>query len=1005
MKTFVPTPSLMRAEARRLFSQSRRQNKVLTCALNKKLIKASVEILEATERHKPVVALASTVYTHDLPCPENIRLALDLEDIVRKYGAIPATIGVVDGVATIGLTEREIIDMCCMAGRAEIMRVDRSDLPFILGMGVSGRPLYGGTTVSATMYLARWMGIHVLGIGGIDGVHHSGQDSLDLSSDLTELGRCPITVVSSGCKRILDTHQTLNYLKAQGVMTVTFADGRKGDIEFPSLCSRNSGIKSHLVVEDARQAATISFVLSRLSVKQSKFSKPGILFANPIPEKFSTIESEINEAVEIATSKDTQNGINDNATTPYITSRIEDVTQNCSLQGNRASIESNLKIAAKIAVQLSILRIEQEKLDQGKLRRAQQKPIQPAPVIEKTFSYSPQKELKGIVPSLIKRVPMKSTSVEKPLNNPNPKITKYFNKPDDSTHGNTLNHAQASASRTRLILEQESKTKVSPRRPPLIFVFGAIAIALRSSLVLGPTEFEDTDFQPCMKTSNNARIETSLGGCGYNVALAAQLTNETRTVRLCSLVADDFPGKMIMDALKSENFDIKGIKVLPTVILRSGISIPNHTAQYITVNDGKKDLVLGMDDMQIFRQNNYLIAALPASLKWAIIDASWKPKLVRWLMRTIRTRCSQVKIAFQPVSGKKSERGGADIFRTSITQSGHEDLPNALSIFPNHVIDLVAPNVGELEEMFNSATLNDYFKSNDHWSVLEACGVLETQSENRYREFLGEKSIDYEIVYKSIQLLPYMSTILTQLGSKGVLLAEILRNNDPRLEDPDHARWIFSRTSIGYKYAAGIYVRLYPPTEIVDPDDIVSAKGASDTFLGVLISGLSRTINLDENLINIAQKSAAMSLKCKEAVSPSLCFLKRELDQLYAEELAKNLSRNSHGVDYTKSRSLQSFLDTPADIDKVLDDSGAKASLINNICLEKVSSEELVNVLNEGDERRDSRVPANIPKEVDENQEAVTLANISKGLNGEPDMFIPTVYSLPPLPTDENDLL
>jgi Indigoidine synthase A like protein len=191
---------------------------------------------------------------------------------------------------------------------------------------------------------------------------------MDISADLTELGRTHVAVISSGCKSFLDIPRTLEYLETQGVTVCTFADGRTGAIDFPAFYTRDSGSKSPMVVQDAREAAAIickwhhhnlkPTALTNL-VSQSTFSgskKSGMLFANPVPEEFAMQKAEIDAAIDQAVQEAAEQGFHGHANTPFILSRIKDLTHGNSLPANRALIESNVAMAAKVAVELSKLK-------------------------------------------------------------------------------------------------------------------------------------------------------------------------------------------------------------------------------------------------------------------------------------------------------------------------------------------------------------------------------------------------------------------------------------------------------------------------------------------------------------------------------------------------------------------------------------------------------------------------------------------------------------------------
>ncbi|GBM24525.1 Pseudouridine-metabolizing bifunctional protein C1861.05 [Araneus ventricosus] len=178
--------------------------------------KISEEVTESLSFNKPVVALESTVITHGLPFPENMKTAAKVEEIVRQNNAIPATIGILNGEVHIGMNSAE---MTSLASNKDVLKVSRRDLPYVISQHLSG-----GTTVAATMALAYRSGISVFATGGIGGVHRGGETTMDVSADLFELSKTPIAVVSAGVKSILDIGRTLEYLgKKIGVVLYQFS--------------------------------------------------------------------------------------------------------------------------------------------------------------------------------------------------------------------------------------------------------------------------------------------------------------------------------------------------------------------------------------------------------------------------------------------------------------------------------------------------------------------------------------------------------------------------------------------------------------------------------------------------------------------------------------------------------------------------------------------------------------------------------------------------------------
>lgn len=197
------------------------------------------------------------------------------------------------------------------------------------------------------MLLARLAGIRVFGTGGLGGVHRGGESSMDVSADLTELGRTRVAVISSGCKGFLDIPRTLEYLETQGCLVSTFADGRTGNVDFPAFWARNSGVASPSIVHDEREAAAIILSQERLGIES------GMLFANPIPEEVSIPSVEMAAAIEQAVREAIGKGFTGSNNTPFILSRLKELTGEKTVAANKALVRANIIRATQIAVELS----------------------------------------------------------------------------------------------------------------------------------------------------------------------------------------------------------------------------------------------------------------------------------------------------------------------------------------------------------------------------------------------------------------------------------------------------------------------------------------------------------------------------------------------------------------------------------------------------------------------------------------------------------------------------
>ncbi len=302
----------------------------------KALLEFSADAANALKARKPIVALESTLITHGMPYPENLKTARMLEETVRAAGATPATIALVEGRFKVGLAPAELQKLAELSGG--VVKASRRDLA-----PVAARRGSAGTTVAATMFIAELAGIEIFATGGIGGVHRGAVETFDISADLNELARTKVAVVCAGAKSILDIDKTLEYLETQGVPVI----GYRCD-EFPAFYARSSGVKL-----DHRCEGVLD--LARMIRLQREIGPGGMLIANPIPEdeaiEARVIDHRIVEAVAEARAK----GVARKEVTPYLLGRIAELTEGRSLEANIALVNNNAALAAAVAVELSRL--------------------------------------------------------------------------------------------------------------------------------------------------------------------------------------------------------------------------------------------------------------------------------------------------------------------------------------------------------------------------------------------------------------------------------------------------------------------------------------------------------------------------------------------------------------------------------------------------------------------------------------------------------------------------
>lgn len=301
-----------------------------------KYLSVSPEVTEMLGAGRPVVALESTIITHGMPFPQNLEMAKNVEAVVRRHGATPATVAIMDGRLEVGVSGADLERLARAGGMAA--KASRRDVAALLvGGGLAG------TTVATTMQISALAGIKVFATGGIGGVHRGAEATFDVSADLEELSRTPVAVVCAGAKSILDIPKTLETLETNGVPVIGY-----GTDDFPAFWARSSGHRVDHRFDEPRDVARVIAV-------QFELGMGGVLVANPIPESHALdpalIEERISEAIRGAEDE----GVSRKHLTPFLLKRIFELTGGRSLVANIALVENNAAVAAQIAVALSRL--------------------------------------------------------------------------------------------------------------------------------------------------------------------------------------------------------------------------------------------------------------------------------------------------------------------------------------------------------------------------------------------------------------------------------------------------------------------------------------------------------------------------------------------------------------------------------------------------------------------------------------------------------------------------
>lgn len=292
----------------------------------------SGEVWAALADGRPVVALESTLITHGLPRPVNLETARGAERAVRDAGAVPATIAVLEGRPTVGLTEEQL---GALANSDVVLKASRRDLTTAVSRGVTA-----GTTVAATMYLAHRADIPVFATGGIGGAHRDTGQPFDISADLVELSRTPVLVVCAGAKSILDLARTLEILETLGVPVVGYGTDR-----FPAFYVRDSGLPVSARAESSAEAA-------KLFAAHVTMGGGGMVLSQPVAEDAALSAEEVEAAVKQAEADAAGQGVMGGALTPFLLARLAELTGGRSLTANRELIVANARLAADVAREL-----------------------------------------------------------------------------------------------------------------------------------------------------------------------------------------------------------------------------------------------------------------------------------------------------------------------------------------------------------------------------------------------------------------------------------------------------------------------------------------------------------------------------------------------------------------------------------------------------------------------------------------------------------------------------
>lgn len=409
-----------------------------------------------------------------------------------------------------------------------------------------------------------------------------------------------------------------------------------------------------------------------------------------------------------------------------------------------------------------------------------------------------------------------------------------------------------------------------------VLVAGAIAVDLACDFA-PPSAPNPSSASPQLHTSNPAIITQSLGGVGYNVAKAIRYLD--RPVRFCTMIGDDLSGHAALSNLVEQGFSSEDVRVMKSVDGAGKSS--GRTAQYVAVNDGNKDLVMAMADMNVFERafstgaefdkawGHNLQSAKPDLV---VVDTNWAPSTIyQWLAAA---KAMGAITALEPVSVAKASR-----FISFVAGSNSPKSDLIFPTFPNALIDITTPNALELSAIHSAARLSGLLDTAEWWRIIDALGISSAGARTGLVQLMPARLVDQGIPQQAIQLLPFMPRILTKLGAEGVLLTELLATEDARLNTAEGSKFVLSRSNMSDVGVGGVYMRYFPSSEVLGGDEIVSVNGVGDTFLGTIIAGLAKMKSSGrlEQLIPVAQRAAILTLKSSESASPELQSLAKLL--------------------------------------------------------------------------------------------------------------------------------
>ncbi|KAK6345324.1 hypothetical protein TWF718_007243 [Orbilia javanica] len=799
------------------------------------LFTISQDVQKAMKARGPILALETAIYTHGFPKPDNYNLALEMEAAVRDLGVTPATIGILNGKIMIGMTSEQLKELTESAGSEKTHKISRRDLAYHIA--ASGQPLNGGTTIAGTILISHIAGIQIIATGGLGGVHKGGENSMDISADLTELAKSPVAVVTSGMKSFLDIPRTMEYLETQGVFVSTF--GNKSEkVDIPGFFSRESGYPSPYIVESPEEAARILYANYRLGMRSAN------LYFNPIPEEYEIPKSEMDPIIAAAVENSSSATGKDN--TPAVLAEIVKQTEGRSMEANRQLVLNNAKVGARMALELVELskQYANEKAKYSSENHPQRKDN------EKPKAREPRGKWKN------------STKKEtQPTTDSNPKGTNGILRTSTST-------PRAPSSPPKPPSDQRSISTLNKPEPDVkspneattntggILIIGGVGVDVVAKGGASVVK---------LRTSNPGVITTSVGGVAKNIAATLQQLDPPVPVRFLSSVGRDMNGLLVLQELKRLGLSTKDI------IVKDGA----RTACYAAINSAHVEggLHMAIADMQVISNIppgdvGKAIEKIKPSM--VCFDGNLDPEVMKQLC--IAAKAQGALVVCEPTSEPKSR------YIANMCAN--------LGVELEHPISIISPNFDELEGIVETITPHaprTEFKTNEvnhqvlanfdkHRGVIKSLKETMTRITALMKSSTSSSTSTYPddlkletCITKSIELLHLIPTIITKLGKEGVMIVRLLKNPPPPTNTPQYKPHQTIRNESDNKYngpnpnddvkfgldvfipmepydpndqTIGIHIFWAPPVKLLEGNDVVSSNGAGDTFLGAFLHGL-----------------------------------------------------------------------------------------------------------------------------------------------------------------------